>query len=375
MALLFLAGCGGRPGPGALAIATSNAPGTTEHRILIATTREKDATPDTYFNGERSPTLNYASAVVSVPPNHVTGQIEWPETLPGDPEKSYTTRAFTYLDGAAGFRAALKEEMAKRTPDHREVILFIHGYNTRFPEALYRFAQITHDADAPRIPVLFTWASRGTVTDYVYDNNSATAARDGLERTLREILDSGVSRVHIIAHSMGNWVLTETIRQVKLSNNPIPEDRIGAVILAAPDLDIDVFKSQLRRIGQRKTPFIVLVSRDDKALKASSLIAGGKQRVGRYEDEQELANLGVIVIDLTELEGTDAIDHGKFTQVAAVAPRLRVALQEAGLNTKPGDLNTHADTIGTAVGNTAKIAITLPVRILTAPVQVLSGGQ
>lgn len=373
--LLFLAGCGGRPGPGSLAIATTSAPGTTEHRILIATTREKDETPDTYFNGERSATLNYASAVVSVPPNHVTGQIEWPDRLPGDPEKAYTTRSFTYLDGDAGFRAALKDEMAKRPPDHREVVLFIHGYNTRFPEALYRFVQITHDARAPRIPVLFTWASRGAVTDYVYDNNSATAARDGLERTLREILESGVTRVHIIAHSMGNWVLTETIRQIKLSKNPIPEDRIGAVILAAPDLDIDVFKSQLRRIGPRNNPFIILVSKDDKALKASSILAGGKQRVGRYEDERELADLGVIVIDLTELEGTDAVDHGKFTQVAAVAPQLRVALREAGFNTQPDDLNTHADTLGNAVGNTAKIAITLPVRVLTAPITILSGSR
>jgi esterase/lipase superfamily enzyme len=89
------------------------------------------------------------------------------------------------------------------------VFVFIHGYNTLFAEGLYRFAQVVHDSKATGVPVLFTWASRGKLAAYVYDNNSATAARDDLEHTLRLLLASNADQVNILAHSMGNWVTVE----------------------------------------------------------------------------------------------------------------------------------------------------------------------
>jgi esterase/lipase superfamily enzyme len=52
------------------------------------------------------------------------------------------------------------------------------------------------------------------------------------------------------------------------------------VVLAAPDIDIDVFKSQMRRFGKPRKPFFIIVSHDDKVLRFSDFIAGGKQRLG-----------------------------------------------------------------------------------------------
>jgi esterase/lipase superfamily enzyme len=46
------------------------------------------------------------------------------------------------------------------------VLVFIHGFNNRFDDAVFRFAQIVHDADARVVPVLFTWPSRGSVLAY-----------------------------------------------------------------------------------------------------------------------------------------------------------------------------------------------------------------
>ena len=63
-----------------------------------------------------------------------------------------------------------------------------------FAEGLYRLVQIAHDAKAPGVPVLFTWASRGKATAYLYDTNSATAARDELEHTLRLVLPATPKR-------------------------------------------------------------------------------------------------------------------------------------------------------------------------------------
>ena len=71
----------------------------------------------------------------------------------------------------------------KRMPGRR-VLIFVHGFNTRFEEAVYRFAQIVHDARVDVAPVLFTWPSGGSVTDYVYDRDSAVYSRDALEAVL-----------------------------------------------------------------------------------------------------------------------------------------------------------------------------------------------
>ncbi|WP_029056770.1 alpha/beta hydrolase [Stappia stellulata] len=367
LALFALAGCGARPGAGILEVSHEPAPKTTQHTILVATTREADKRPGTLYGRDRATGLNFASATVSVPPTHEPGKIEWPATPPGNPETDFTVRAASRLDDA-GFRAALNKELAKRPKGKREVFVFIHGYNTRFPEALYRMVQLKNDSGLPHVAVLFTWASGGNVTDYLYDSNSATIARDGFERTLRTLVDSGAEKVNILAHSMGNWVLTETIRQIRISDRPLPESKLGVVAMAAPDLDVDVFKAQMRRAGKPKKPYIILVSRDDRALRASSLLAGGKERLGAYEDEAELAELGAIVIDLTAIKGSDTANHGKFAEIAQAAPELRSALQSLELRPRVSTTETTVN----AVGDTAKAAITFPLKILTAPLTALS---
>ena len=88
---------------------------------------------------------------------------------------------------------------------------------------------------------------------------------------------------------MGNWVTVEALRQIKISANKLPRiEKLGAVVLAAPDIDIDVFKAQMRRFGKPRKPFFIIVSRDDKALRFSDFIAGGKERLGSYTNDAEL---------------------------------------------------------------------------------------
>ena len=87
--------------------------------------------------------------------------------------------------------------------------------------------------------------------------------------------------------------------------------------------------------------------------------------------EEELAELGAIVIDLTDIAGTDAANHGKFAEIAQAAPELRSALQSLELRPQVSTTETTVD----AVGNTAKAAITFPLKILTAPLTALSNRQ
>lgn len=321
-----LAACATRPESGFLSPVAENVAGTINHTLLIATTREQDTRPGTFFNGERGKSLHYATLTVSIPPTHTPGKIEWALTPPGNPAAAFVVRDETPLDDDKAFVQALNAQLAMRPKGSRNVFVFIHGYNTLFAEGVYRFAQVVHDSKAPGVPVLFTWASRGKLAAYVYDNNSATAARDDLEHTLRLLLASNADQVNILAHSMGNWVTVEALRQIKISGNLQYASKLGAVFLAAPDIDIDVFKSQMRRFGKPRKPFYIVLSKDDKALGFSKLIAGGENRVGNDSDTDELAALGATVIDLTDVSADDPSNHDKFVQLATVAPELRSVL-------------------------------------------------
>jgi esterase/lipase superfamily enzyme len=362
-----LVACASRPESGFLSPVAESAAGASDHTLLVASTRERDARPGTLFNGERASSLDYASITVSIPPKHVPGKIEWPTTPPGDPNADFVVRDETYLDGDKEFVRALNAQLATRPRGSRKVLVFIHGYNTLFAEGLYRFAQVVDDSKAPGVPVLFTWASRGKLADYVYDTNSATAARDELEHTLRLVAASDADQVNILARSLGNWVTVEALRQIKISGDLQHASKIGSVFLAAPDIDVDVFKSQMRRFGIPKKPFYIVLSQDDKALWLSKFIAGGEGRVGADKDIEELQALGATVIDLTDVKGTDSIDHDKFAQLAEVAPELRTVL-ERGIATSP------AATLGESASvSPVAVAATAPLTILGAPVKIFAG--
>lgn len=367
-ALLLLAGCASRPEIGALADNMATAPGATEHSILIATTRARDPRPGTYFNGERSAAFDLAEFTVSVPPGHKHGDVELPQTSASNPKTDFVVRDGGYIDSEKAFVALLNRRLAEKPRGQRSIIIFIHGYNTMFAEGLFRFAQVVHDSRSLAVPVHFSWASRGQLSDYVYDNNSATAARDRLERLFRLALASDADRVNVLAHSMGNWVTVEAMRQMKIKGGIPHPEKIGTIMLAAPDIDIDVFKSQMRAIGDPRKPFLVVLSRDDRALALSRFLGGDKSRVGDTPDTQELTALGAVVIDLTDIRGEDATNHDKFAQIADVAPELRSVL-EKGVGRQRGPL-------GEAIAGSAAAGLTvttLPTAILSAPIRILSG--
>ena len=361
-----LVACASRPESGFLSAVAYAPPGAVDHTLLVATTRERDPRPGTLFNGDRAPTTDYAELTVSIPPNHKQGEIEWASMPPGDPNVDFVVRDEKYLDGDKAFVQALNAQLALRPRGSRNVFLFVHGFNTMFAEAVYRAAQLAHDSKAPGVPVLFTWASRGQATAYVYDLNSATAARDGLEHTLRLLLRSNAERVNVLAHSMGNWVTVEAFRQIKISGDLPPANKIGTIVLAAPDIDIDVFKSQLRRFGKPQKPFYVVLSQDDRALFLSRTIAGGVTRVGDSTDTAELAALGATVIDLTDVKGTDATNHDKFVQLASVAPQLRGILARGIRSNHRGtDAEERA---ASGVGS----IVALPLTLLGAPIKIIA---
>lgn len=328
-ALAFLlAGCLGPKTDGLLAtggipVPVSEIAG--NHSIFVATTRDRADEAKRVFDGGRSAKLNFARVSITVPIVHETGVIELKERGdPDDPSKFFTATDVVAYDAQPKFSAALSADIAARGG---RALIFIHGYNTAFDSAVYRVTQIAHDSGYSGTPVLFSWASGGKTTDYVYDNNSASAARDQLEATIRMVAQSGARRIDIVAHSMGTWVTMEALRQLAITGDRDLGGKLGDVVLASPDIDVDVFKSQMRRYGKPDKPFYLLLSDDDRALRLSRIIAGNKPRLGGYRNAEELAEYGVVVVDLSNVKSGDRLNHTKFadnpTLVKLLGERLR----------------------------------------------------
>ena len=365
----LVAGCSSRP-YGNLIVGAPG-PGTSKVDMLVATTRAAvSEPPGVLFGGARGRGLDFADIVVSIPPDSArkAGEVQWPSTPPGDPERNFVTLRANRLELAQA-RADFDARVA-RTPG-RKVLVFVHGYNTRFEEAVYRFAQIVHDAHVDVVPVLFTWPSGGAALDYVYDRDSAVYSRDALESVLQALVkDRSVGSISILAHSMGNYVAVEALRQMSIRNRGL-SPKIRDVMLASPDIDVDVFRRQIAEIDSepRPTSFILFVSRDDRALGLSSFLARDSTRLGALDPTKDpyrtiLEQANVHVVDLTGFASNDAINHSKFASgevVSAIGERL--AGGQTLTDAKPGLVES--------LGTFTRSAVDVAASAVTAPTQIV----
>jgi esterase/lipase superfamily enzyme len=377
-AALLVAGCAGPRTHDLLNRTAIEAPQSAiaaTHEIFVATTRVKATKdPRRVFNAQRSLATNFASIDMTVPKIHKVGEIERAKgRAASDPAKDFAARRVTFYGDAAQFEKAVNADIARR--DGR-VLVFVHGFNNGFDDGAYRITQVVHDMHYPGTPVLFSWASAGKATGYIYDKESANAARDNLEATLKMLAGTKAKSIDIIAHSMGTWVAMEALRQLAIEGNRDLDGKLGYIVLASPDIDVDVFKKQMERYGKPDEPFTVLLSGDDRALQISSFISGAKPRVGDYGNAKDLAGLGVTVVDLTNAKGSDRLNHTKFANnpllVQLMGERLSVPASLSS-NHLDGDrtIETLGRGIGQTVGSVAEIVITTPFKVLT----VVAGGE
>ncbi|WP_353182540.1 alpha/beta hydrolase [Bosea sp. (in: a-proteobacteria)] len=369
--LLLLAGCAGDP-KGTLVPVAAVPRDTSKVSMLVVTTRAPDQNPGILFSGERGE-MSFAEIVVSMPPDarRKAGEVQWPSRLPGNPETDFVTSKVEKLDRRQA--VALFHNAVQKVPKRR-VLVFIHGFNNRFEDAVYRFAQIVHDSRAEAVPVLFTWPSRGSIFAYGYDRESGNYSRDALENLLQTLArDPAVGEVSILAHSMGNWVTLEALRQMAIRNGQIPA-KIANAMLAAPDVDIDVFRKQVMEMTGRRPRFTIFVSQDDRALAVSRRVWGSTARLGAIDPDAEpyrtaLTSSGITVLNLTKLQTGDRLNHGKFAESPEVVRLIGSRLIEGqpitdsriGLGDRLIQVTAGA---ASAVGTAAGLAVSAPLAVI-----------
>ncbi|WP_432431809.1 alpha/beta hydrolase [Rhizobium leguminosarum] len=368
-----LTGCGHPSGvmqPVALAAGTS----TTQVDMLVATTRQPSGDPATLFNGERSPKPFMTDVAVSIPSKREPGTVQWPRRLPPNPATDFAVTRVKQIDTVPEGRAWFRQHI-----EGGHALVFIHGFNNKYEDSVFRLAQIVHDSGMQATPILFTWPSRAQLTGYEYDKESTNYSRTALEQSLRILAaDPNVKDITILAHSMGTWLAMESLRQMGIRDGHV-NAKIHNVILASPDIDIQVFAKQYVEMGEPRPKFTIFVSQDDRALAASSFITGNVSRLGAIDPSAEpyrsrLEKAGITAIDLTKVKTEDSLHHGKFAEspeiVQLIGQRLMTGQTLTDSNVSLGQ-GVAAVVGGTArtVGTVAGAAVAAPLTIVEQPMR------
>ncbi len=305
--LVLLAACASR---GTISLDPSAAQVGRVQPILVGTLRNPSTSAEV-FSSTRSEALAFARFEVSVPPDREPGTVSFPRGR-ADPRTDFLTVSAGSLSGEAEFVANVNAAMRGRSAGEREVIVLVHGFNTNFPESLYRLAQMRDDLRVPALPILYAWPSAANVRAYGLDRETALFARDGLDQLLTALARSEARRIIVVGHSMGALIVMDTMRQMAMRGAPQVFDKLASIILLSPDLDIGLFRTQARPLIAKDVPIYIFVSTRDRALRISALLRGQSARLGSIQDTSEIADLPIVLIDITNIEATsDRLGHFK----------------------------------------------------------------
>ena len=290
--------------------------------IFFATDRKDTKNTDPYERfgkGLAAPFhINYGICEVSIPFTHEVGEIEnpsiWRLEFSENPDRHIVLQKIELLDGENYFKAlssSIQQTAKKRT------FLFVHGYNVSFAEAAKRTAQIKYDLNFNGAAVFYSWPSQASTAAYTVDENNIEWAETNMKHFLADYLSkSGAEEIYLIAHSMGNRGLTNALISL-VSEQPELRQKIKEIILAAPDIDVGIFKRDIapQMVSKIKKPITLYVSSDDVALKASREVHG-RPRAGDSAKGITLVQ-GIETIDASNID-TSFLGHSYFAETKSI---------------------------------------------------------
>lgn len=287
-------------------------------RTFFATDRSLTGkrNPRKMFGDERS-TLRYGSCDVSIPPNHRMGILEsasiWKLEFNANPDKHVVLRRAS-VSSKDKFFSDLSTRVRKSKND--SAFLFIHGYNVSFEDAARRTAQMSYDLAFDGAPVFYSWPSKNLTTSYIMDEQSIEWSQTNIKIFLEEFLTQSTAKnIYLIAHSMGSRGLTRAISSL-LQERPELRERLKEIILAAPDIDAEVFKRDIApKLSEKGQHVTLYASSQDVALAASKEIHG-YPRAGDSTQGVVVVK-GVETIDASNVD-TSFLGHSYFVETTSI---------------------------------------------------------
>jgi esterase/lipase superfamily enzyme len=307
--------------------------------IHFATTRVKDINSENhrikFQNGKGNTELKHGIATVSIPKGHQPGNIEspkwWKLEFREDLKKHIviTTCIENTLDDWDKAAKLRVQETGSNT-----ALVYIHGFNVEFDEAIITAAQIGFDMQYKGLIMAFDWSSEGSLHGYIADGDNAELAIPGLIDFLLHLKNNlKISTINVIAHSMGNKVFLKAMEGIENSEQPL----LGQVVFAAPDVDAEIFKLNFTKLHGKAKGYTLYASSNDLPIYASSVLRTGYIRAGDGGSNLLLlANL--VSIDASEVGASIfGLGHSYFAELREVLADIRLLIDNA---TPPDERHT-----------------------------------
>jgi esterase/lipase superfamily enzyme len=251
---------------------------------------------------------------------------------------------------AEQLRQAIRQRLA--VTSRKAIYVYIHGFNNTFEDGAYVIAQLWHFLGRQGVPMLYTWpaGAGGSLRGYTHDRESGEFTIYHLKQFLRVLASAvEVEQVHLIAHSRGTDVLTSALRELIIETRAAGQDprtvfRIRNVVLAAADLDMEIFAQRLasEQVGLAVDWTTLYVSETDRAIGFSGCLFISTRRIGQVQpddltDEQRLRLERVARVSLIDARvSAGFLGHSYFYAHPAVSADLIRLLRDGFVPGSPG---------------------------------------
>lgn len=312
--------------------------------VFFATNRKRN--PDAKsieFGTDGDPNLTLGTARLSIlkndnPQNALPPRYRRKKTKNPEDATDVTRLSIPQLDvnDEEAVIAAARRQLQAAQAFKNQAVVFIHGYNVDFENAVRRAGQIAYDLSFDGPTFIFSWPSRQAYFGYLTDRETVDIATEQLKGFLQRVVAPlGAAKVHLVAHSMGNMILLRALSDLS-DVDPSRRPVIGEIIDAAPDVAPDIFAQFATKIRTAGGNLTVYASAADKALWISEWL-WGRQRVGYIASDGPALITGVDLIDITSASmAIFAINHDVYASSPIVVADMRSIL----LGERPPDRRT-----------------------------------
>jgi esterase/lipase superfamily enzyme len=307
--------------------------------VYYATNRKRSGSKraEKFYGSSNANVLDLGIVRVTIPPKHRCGKIESPQLselrFVRDENRDMVLKEVRPLQPNVYF-ASISQKVARS--ERHELFVFIHGFNNTFEDAALRAAELAFDLDFQGAPIVYSWpAVGGGATGAAYYFRDRGVAKDSaphLRHFLNLLADrTGAEAIHVVVHSMGNYVLQNALSDGNGNPRPLPKvsPKLHEVVLAAADLsagEIKTLAAALRNGPDATRPHVTLyASSNDKALLLSRKV-NGRPPIGLIAG-QVPAVAGIDVVDASTLT-SDFLGHAYFAEDPFSLREIRALITE-----------------------------------------------
>jgi esterase/lipase superfamily enzyme len=276
-----------------------------EIKVMIATNRMRKSADfgcgDENFGVDFDKIITYGSCSIKVSKLHEIGNISSSK----DNNENFKITNSKNLSEQEFFNELKNNSV---TP-----LVFVHGFNVRYKEAILRASQIAYDLKYQGPVILFTWPSGAkdgffdeTLLNKTYELNAQNVKSSIMPfMQFLESFKKNKIKINLMIHSMGHQLALVGIDNIAKNSHEI---LINELFLNAPDYEAQAFKLIAKNIKKITNHITIYCSKNDKAMTASKIF-NKNDRLGDCTNIDEVDVINVSAIDDSAL----GLGHGYYS--------------------------------------------------------------